>query len=72
MRDLPSTLVVSLVVVEHLGGVGRRALVGQGGGVMGGEMTGEDRGDVAAGEGGPVWECTLQGGLSPPKGLCHL
>ena len=47
MLDLPSTLVVSLVVVEHLGGVGRRALVGQGGG------------DVTAGEGGPVWECTL-------------
>ena len=55
MLDLPSTLVVSLVVVEHLGGVGRRALVGQGGG----EMGGEGRGDVAAGEGGPVWECTL-------------
>ena len=64
MRDLASTLVVSWVVVEHLGGVGRRALVGQGGG--------EGGGDVTAGEGGPGWECTLWGGLSPPVRLCHL
>ena len=68
MRDLPSTLVVSLVVVEHLGGVGRRALVGLGGEEMGGEGSGE----MAAEEGGPGWECTLWGGLSPPVRLCHL
>ena len=56
MRDLPSTLVVSLLVVEHLGGVmGRHALVGLGGEEMGGEGSGE----MAAEEGGPVWECTL-------------
>ena len=59
LQDLPSTLVGSLVAVEHLGSVGRRTLVRQDGGEGTGEMAGKDRGEMAAGEGGPGWECTL-------------